>query len=162
MAGVCVCVLYTTGMCERLSGVCVISVCVFSCVCNCVRNLGRKSYPQPTHRHPRNITYMPTPPNPTSHTLHQNTQPPLPTPHNNTTLLVHRAPQLIADPAPNLLLGHHITQSHVQSRQGVHVAQTRRNCAAELIGAEGPDATARGASVVVVWCTAMTHARLGC
>ena len=40
--------------------------------------------------------------------------PPLPTQQHNTTLLVHRAPQLIADPAPNPLLGHHITQSHVQ------------------------------------------------
>ena len=36
-----------------------------------------------------------------------------------TTLLMHRAPQLIANPAPNLLCLHHITQSRVQYRESV-------------------------------------------
>ena len=46
--------------------------------------------------------------------------------------------------------------------QIVHAPQTGRNGAAEPIVVDGPDATARGASVVVVWCTAMIHACLGC
>ena len=81
--------------------------------------------------------------------LHEHTQPPV-YPHHNTTLLLHHAPQLIADPAPNPLLVHHITQSHLQCKKIVHAPQTGRNGAAELICIEVPDATARGASVVVV------------
>ena len=51
----------------------------------------------------------------------------------------------VADPAPNPLLGHHITQSHVQISQLVQAPQTGWNGAAELIGVEVPDATERGA-----------------
>ena len=85
---------------------------------------------------------MPTPPNPTIHPLHQHTQP-LST--HNTTLLVHRAPQLIADPAPNPLLGHHMTQSHVQISHLVRAPETGRYGAAESIFGEPPDATAQRA-----------------
>ena len=126
-------------------------MCVCEHVCNCVytyvHNLGREPYPQFTHRHQ---TYMPTPPKLLILQQHQNAQPPLPTTQHHVTLLVHRAPQLIPDPDPNLLLGHHITQPNVQSSQLVHATQTGWNGAADKIAPEGPDATARGASVVVV------------
>ena len=93
-----------------------------------------------------------------------------------------------ADPARNPLLGHHITQSHIQINQLVQAPQTGRNGAVETVGngsnndSKGTrgslcgrfsgnrptnffklsDATARVASVVGVWCTAMIHACLGC
>ena len=41
--------------------------------------------------------------------------------------------------------------------QRVHATQTGRHGAVELIDGEVPDATARRASVVVVWCTAIIH-----
>ena len=132
-------------------------VCV-RCACVLEANL-RKKFQTDTHKTLHTCQHLLTQPSPHYTKTHN---PRLPTPQHNTTLLVHRAPQLIADPAPNPLLGHHITQSHVQVRQGVHAPQTCRNGAAEPIGVEVPDATARGASVVVVWCTAMIHACLGC
>ena len=115
------------------------------CVCKCVCVIwGAAVLP---------ATYTPTP---MKHHIHANTSKPahlpttpkdatprLPTPQHNTTLLVHRAPQLIADPAPNPLLVHHITQSHVQITHGVHAPQTGRNGASEIIAIEQPDATAR-------------------
>ena len=75
----------------------------------------------------------------------------MPTPRNT--------PQPIAGPAPNALPVHHITQLHVQFSQLVHAPQTGRHGAAETIAVEFPDATARGTAVVVVWHTAMIHAR---
>ena len=122
-----------------------------ACVREMIESVGGKPTQQPTDRHSRDITYMSTPPNPTIRSLHQ-----------NMTQLVHRALQLMADPAPNPLLGHQITQSHVQFSQFVQAAQTGRNGAAELMDAEGPDATARGVSVVSMSCTAMIHSCLGC
>ena len=73
--------------------------------------------------------------------------PPIYPQHDSKTLLVHRT-QLIADTAPNPLLVHHITQSHVQFSQRGRVPQTGRNGEAELFVAELPNATAWGASVV--------------
>ena len=93
---------------------------------------------------------------------HSNQHIHLPTPQNSTTVLLHCAPQLIADPAPNLFIVYYITQSHVQSSQSIIAPQTSRNCAGELIIGTVPDETARGATVVVVWCTVMIHACLGC
>ena len=162
---VCVCVWISFSLC-----VCVdVCECVWICVCGsmCVTvcvyvcNFGLEPCPQSTHRHQK---YTPRDSNSLVLSQHHSTRPPSThtTSQHNTSLLVHRAPQLIADPAPNPLLGHHITQSHVQISQGVHAPQTGRNGAAELIVTEVPDATARGASVVVVWCTAMIHACLGC
>ena len=55
----------------------------------------------------------------------------------------------------NPLLRHHITQSHVQASHQGHAPQTSRKGAAEATVGEVPDATARGGSVAVVWCTAM-------
>ena len=107
-----------------------------------------------THESKHTCQHLQTQPS-THYTKTRN--PRLPTPQHNTTLLVHRAPQLIADPAPNPLLGHHITQSHVQSKLGVQKKKCR-NGAAEIIAGEFPDAIARGGSVVVVWRTAMIHA----
>ena len=49
------------------------------------------------------------------------------------------------------------TEMNFSAPQPIHTPQTSRNGAAELIVEEGPDATARGASVVVVWCAAMIH-----
>ena len=63
---------------------------------------------------------------------------------------MHRAPQLIPDPDPNPLLRHHITQSNVQVSQLVHATQTGWNGAADKSAPDGADATAQGASVVVV------------
>ena len=150
---ICICVRACVYLCARVF----VSVCEYLCVCMCVIWGWRRAHNVHTDtKHTRQHLQ-------TRSSCHKTTtrDTPLPTPQY-TTLLVHRAPQFIADPAPNPLLGHHITQSHVQFSERVHAAQTRRNGAAELIGAEGPDATARGASLVVVWCTAMTHACLGC
>ena len=46
--------------------------------------------------------------------------------------------------------------------QRIDAPQAGRNGAAETIFVKIPDATARGAAVVVVRCTAMMHACLGC
>ena len=120
----------------------------------CMREVwAREPCPQPTDRH----TFLPMPAS-----THIRVRTYLPTPPNNTTLLLHRAPQLIADPDPNPFIVHCMPQSHVQSSQPIHASQTGRNRAAEVIVVEFPDATARGASVVVVWCTAMIHACLEC
>ena len=143
----CMCAYISLCVCVRA---CMSPVCV--CVCGRETNATSCTYP-------RTITYILTPSDPTIHPLHQNTQPP--STHTTTNHDPASAPRS-ATPAPNPLLGHHITQSHVQLSQGVHAPKTGGNGAAELIVGEGPDATARRASVVVVWCIAMIHACLGC
>ena len=150
----CVCVCEYLCVCVSISVYVCVSISL--CVCMCVI-LGLEPCPQCTHRHQ---IYTSTPPNSLILPQHHNARPPAThtTTQRNMTLLVHRVPQLIADPAPNPLFGHHITQSHVQYSQGGHAAQTGRNGAAELVVVEVPGATAQGASVVVVWCTAMIHA----
>ena len=83
---------------------------------------------------------------------------------HNTTLLLHRAPQLIANPAPNPLHVHYITQSHVQSLESIIAPQTGRNGAGELIRIKVSDETAWGSAISSggVWCTAMMRVWLGC
>ena len=81
--------------------------------------------------------------------------------HNNTTLLFHRARQLIAGPARKPSFVHYImSQSHVQLSQRFTAPQTRRNTAAQTIVVKVPDEAAQGAAVVIVWCTAIMHACL--
>ena len=58
---------------------------------------------------------MSTPPKSLILPQQHNTQPRLRTPHHITTLLVHRAPQLIPDPDLNLLLGHHTIERTIES-----------------------------------------------
>ena len=107
----------------------------------CMREVwAREPCPQPTDRH----TFLPMPAS-----THIRVRTYLPTPPNNTTLLLHRPPQLIADPAPNPFIVHCMPQSHVQVSQPIHAPQTGRNRAAEVIVVEVPDATARETSVVV-------------
>ena len=77
-------------------------------------------------------------------------------------MLFQRVLQLIADPAPNPLLVHHIAQSHVQFTETITAPQNARNGSGETTSLEAPDETARGASVVLVWCAAMIRACLGC
>ena len=81
-----------------------VCVCEF-CVCLGGKPTTHTNEPQHTCQH------LQTQPS-THDTKKRN--PRLLTPQHNTALLVHRAPQLITDPAPNPLLGHRITQSHVQ------------------------------------------------
>ena len=73
---------------------------------------------------------------------------------HNTTLLLHRALQLIANPAASSLRVHYITQSHVQFHESIIAPQTGRNGAGEPISEQAPDETARGSAVVssVVYC----------
>ena len=63
--------------------------------------------------------------------------------HHNTTLLLHRAPQLIANPVPNLLLADSIRQLHVQLTQRVATLQAGDG-AAKTVVVEIPDMIARG------------------
>ena len=91
------------------------------------------------------LNYTPTPTDYSSatHTILQ----------HNTTLLLHRAPQLIPNPAPNPLHVHFITQSHVQYSESIIAPQTGRNGAGELISFEVPDEAVRGSAVAgVVYC----------
>ena len=126
--GVCACV--TVCVCVRDS------VCLCNCVCVQLCVIWGKEVLPTTCR---------------AHLYTKTCNPCLPTPQHDTTLLLHRAPQLIADPTPNPLLGHHITQSHVHSSHR-QPPQTGRNGSGETTVLEVPDATAQGASVVVVWC----------
>ena len=75
---------------------------------------------------------------------------------------MHRARQLIANPAPNPLLVYSMPQSHVQYAQRIRAPQAGRNGASEIFVVEVPDAIARGAAVVIVCCTTMIHVCLGC
>ena len=119
------------------------------------------STPNHVRKHQHTLAHLPTPLNykitPTHHSSSNHT-----IIQHNTTLLLHRALQLIANPDASPLRVHYITQSHVQLRESIIPPQTGRNGAGELIATEVPDETARGSLVVGAWCTAMMHACLGC
>ena len=133
-------------------------VCI-ECVCVCpIHNLTtgvhehhntyQRLYTQPclqtpTHTLPHLLTPLNYEIKPTDHSSSTNT-----ILEHNTTLRLHSAPQLIANPAPNPLRVHYITQSHVQKGDRVIAPQTGRNGAGELIRKEVPDETPWGSAVV--------------
>ena len=142
----------------RIECVCVLNVCVYWMHLYPIHNpttgvheqqntyihlYTRPCLQTPTHTLP----HLPTPLNykitPTDHSSSTNT-----ILEQNTTLRLHRAPQLIAKPTPNPLHVHYITQSHIQCRECVIAPQTGRNGAGELIRREGTDETAWGSAVV--------------
>ena len=137
------------------------TVCVRARVRYTVCDLGGGS-PAHTHRHPRNITYMPTSPNPTIYPQHQNTQPPsthTPTQHDpviSPRSATHRRPC-----SQSLACASYHTIARTD-KPGSPSSPDWQEWCPEIIASEVPNATARGASVVVVWCTAMIHACLGC
>ena len=134
---------------------------LYVCVYVCARVLGRECQVSCT------AICRPTPMN---HNMHTSTSKPGPS-IDHTRTRNPRLPKTQHDPAsaPRSATQRRPcsqsitwTQSHVQYSQPFHTPQASRNGTTDSIVMEQPDATARGISVVAVWCTAMIHACLGC